>query len=128
MNTTDTPPQQAGGKPPLGIMGWARRILAIATIVVTALILLGTLLTAGDLPGCDSDDARDSLSDRFQEAGLDMRRYDEISTVSETEDEVVCAATLTTADGETAYVDYRFYREGEDQMIEYSIRTEPAAK
>src|SRR5687767_13893128 len=99
MNPSDTPPASTPAAP---AEGRAKRILLKIVYGFTALvgivIVIAKIITWGDLPGCDSTRAKDTLSTVFKQRQLEARRYDEISTVAKKDEEVLCKAKLTLKD------------------------------
>jgi hypothetical protein len=106
-------------------MWWFQRILAVVGIVLFAMIALGRYLERNELPACDSQRARDTLSDIFKQQNVDATAYDQRRTVSSSDNEVVCVARLTVRGGSHVSVDYRFFRDGEAQRISYTITQVP---
>ncbi len=104
---------------------WSRfRLIVIVGAFGFAVLLwiMTQFFNAATLPGCDSKRARDTLSDVFQANKVSTTRYNEIKTLSETKDEVRCNASLALREGGNLNVDYRFYWEGANPKIEYSLK------
>jgi hypothetical protein len=73
------------------------------------------------LPECDSDRAKQTLSDTLKELRLEPTRYEPITTVSSDKDQVVCSALLPLPDGAKVAVDYKFYWQGDTVSMRYSV-------
>lgn len=113
-------------KPPVaGPPSW-QRFIRIASYVIAGLSLLLTvgiwLSNMNTLPLCDSQRAKDSLSNVFKANKLNPTRYDEIKTLAKSDQEVRCNATLPLSEGGTVRVDYRFFWEESTAKIEYTLR------
>ena len=103
---------------------WQRwmSVLAGALIAIAAGVkFFGSIWDSNHLPGCDSQDARDTLSDIFKEKKLSPTGYNQVKTVSEANDKVVCQADLAMPDKGTIHVGYEFFWEGSKREIKYSI-------
>jgi hypothetical protein len=73
------------------------------------------------LPGCDSQNAKDTLSGIFKEHKFEPTGYDSIKTISSSKDEVVCNAVLPLPDGANLIADYNFFWEGKTVKVKYSM-------
>jgi hypothetical protein len=73
------------------------------------------------LPTCDSDRARQTLSEVLKELKLEPVRYKPLNTVSSTKDRVVCNAVLPLPDGASVAIDYSFYWQGDTANMKYSV-------
>lgn len=106
---------------------WAWIWLGSVAVLVVVAVLVGVekITERGSLPRCDSQRARDTLSNVFKQHQVSPSRYDERRTVSSTDAEVTCVARLTMPDSSRIEVDYRFYREGNEQKVGYAIRKMP---
>ena len=108
---------------PVGKWAKFRKIVIVGVFGFAALLWIATqFFNAATLPGCDSKRARDTLSDVFQANKVNTTRYNEIKTLAETKDEVRCNASLALREGGSLNVDYRFYWEGSNPKIEYSLK------
>ncbi|MBV9704672.1 MAG: hypothetical protein JO163_18235 [Methylobacteriaceae bacterium] len=97
-------------------------VLAGALIAIAAGVkFFGGIWESNHLPGCDSQRARDTLSDIFKEKKLSPTGYNQVKTVSEANDKVVCQADLAMPDKGTIHVEYEFFWEGPKREIKYSI-------
>ena len=107
---------------------WQRWLSIIAGIVIAGvglIRLIGVFTGSNDLPGCDSQRAKDTLSTVFKEKNFSPTSYGEIKTISSTKDLVECEATLPGDPKGTMDVTYKFVRNGSDQRVEYSIAIKP---
>lgn len=112
--------------PPVATPSRWHRFIRIASYVIAGLSLLLTvgiwLSNMNTLPLCDSQRAKDSLSNVFKANKLSPTRYDEIKTLSKSDQEVRCNATLPLSEGGIIRVDYRFFWEESTAKIEYTLR------
>jgi hypothetical protein len=83
------------------------RAVGFLLLAVIALVYLAKFLTKDDLPACDSRETRDALSQIFQSTKVDVKRYDDIKTISTSPEANTCAAALTLANDSHAEVDYK---------------------
>jgi len=100
--------------------------LAIRLIGIPAVAIAGFLIYRGlsdhfVLPECDSERARQSLSEVLKQLQLEPVRYAPIKTVSTSKDQVVCNAVLPLPDGASVVADYTFYWQGNTANMKYSI-------
>lgn len=116
MTSTDTPP--SGGTAPKPGWAIAQKITYIGLAVVFGLILLAKLITWGDLPNCDSKDARYALSDIFKSKNVEATAYDEIKTISKAESEILCNARLSLKGNAKLEIDYKLFKEdGKNKVL-----------
>jgi hypothetical protein len=110
---------------------------ALRLIGIPAAAIAGVLIYRGardrfELPQCDSDRARHTLSNILKEMKLEPVRFAPIKTVSSTKEQVVCSAVLPLPDGASVAADYSFYWDGGSANMKYSIARQasgnPAAK
>ena|SRR5665647_1073699 len=107
--------KQANAAPPAETKpqpAWQKHLKIAAAIIVLALIAfkwIGNYTSAGELPGCASDDVKGGLSNIFKEAKLEFSRYIDIKTLTTTKEEITCNATLAKSAGGTADFDYRIF-------------------
>lgn len=97
------------------------RLLGIPIIVVAAVVIYRGLRAHLVLPECDSDTAKQTLSQVFKELKLEPASYAPITTVSSSKDKVVCNAVLPLPDGGSVVADYTFYWQGNTANMRYSI-------
>jgi len=105
--------------------------LALRLIGIPAAAIAGVLIYRGlrdhfELPACDSDRAKHTLSDILKELRLEPTRYQPIKTVSSTKDEVVCNAVLPLAGGGNVVADFTFYWQAGTAHMKYSVTRQPA--
>jgi hypothetical protein len=100
---------------------WAVRLIAIVLIGIVAGLLYRGLHDRFFLPECDSDRAKRTLSDILKQLKLEPSQYAPITTVSSSETQVVCNATLPLPDGGNVAVDYAFYWQGGQANMRYSV-------
>ncbi|HXX50527.1 MAG TPA: hypothetical protein VEI98_04475 [Xanthobacteraceae bacterium] len=99
----------------------AIRFIGVAVVVVAAGLLYRGLRDRFVLPQCDSERAKRTLVDVLKELRLEPVRFEPITTVSSGKTEVVCRALLPLPDGANVAVDYRFYWQGNQVNISYSV-------
>ena len=107
--TDALPPPQV--KPQPAWQKYVKLISAIVVIAVLALKYITAYTTSGDLPACDSQGAKDGLSNIFKQAKIDFSRYISIKTLTSTKEEITCNAVLAKSAGGTADIDYRLFFE-----------------
>ena len=100
---------------------WAARLIAIPLIGIVAGLLYYGLHDRFFLPECDSDRAQRTLGDILKQLKLAPSRYAPITTVSSSNTQVVCNAVLPLPDGGNVVIDYRFYWQGSQADIRYSV-------
>jgi hypothetical protein len=120
MSDINTPQSPA---PPAAVPSpWTKKLqisAGVAILAVIAIIVAARVITYGDLPGCDSRNAKDALSDIFKRGKLDFSRYIEVKTLKKTDTEITCFASLAKSAGGSAEFDYRIY--SEDKVIKVQI-------
>jgi len=97
------------------------RLLGIPILLVVAVYLFYGLRDYVVLPQCDSDRAKQSLSDVLKQLNLEPTRYEPIKTVSSSKEQVVCNAVLPLPDGGSVIADFTFYWQGNKANMKYSI-------
>jgi hypothetical protein len=102
------------------------RLIGIPAVVVAGVFIYSGLRDRFVLPECDSDRAKKTLGEVLKQLKIEPTRYEPIKTVSSTKDDVVCSAVLPLPDGSTVAVDYRFYWQGNDADMKYSVVRKPA--
>jgi hypothetical protein len=102
------------------------RLLGIPVLAVAAVILYRGLRAHLVLPECDSEIARQTLSQVLKQLKLEPVHYAPIRTVSSTNDQVVCNATMPLPDGGNVVVDYTFYWQGDKADMRYTVHRETA--
>ncbi|MEA2991732.1 MAG: hypothetical protein QOD40_652 [Alphaproteobacteria bacterium] len=93
-------------------------VVGVVLLAVVGLIMVAKFATRNDLPGCDSTRAKDVLSDIFKKNNVDATRYDEIKTLSKSDDEITCYAKLTLRDNSAQEIDYKLVREASDMRLQ----------
>jgi hypothetical protein len=99
----------------------ALRLIGIPALAVAGVFIYRGLRDRLVLPECDSDRAKHTLADVLEKLKLEPTRYEPITTVSNTKDQVVCSALLPLPDGANVAVDYTFYWEGNTANMKYSV-------
>ena len=107
---------------------FAFRLIGIPALAVAAVLIYTGLRERFVLPECDSSRARNTLTDVFKQLDVKPLRFEPISTVSSSKDEVVCKALLPLPDGGELDVDYRFFWQGSSANMKYSITRKPPPK
>jgi hypothetical protein len=132
MTTENTPPKKP--PPSRGSNRWAAatsspyrpyrfafRLIGIPIIAVAAVFIYRGLRDHFVLPECDSERAKQTLSEVFKQLKFEPLRYQPIKTISVSKDEVVCNAVLPLPDGASVVADYTFYWQGNKANMKYSI-------
>lgn len=104
----------------------AFRLIGIPVLAVAAVILYRGARGYFVLPECDSETAKQTLSQVLKELKLEPTQYAPITTVSSNKDRVVCNAVMPLADGGKVVADYSFYWQGSKATMRYSIHRQPA--
>jgi hypothetical protein len=102
------------------------RLVGIPLIAVAAVLLYRGLHGRFVLPECDSDTAKQTLSQVLKQLKLEPTLYAPIKTVSASKTEVVCNAVMPLPGGGNVVADYSFYWQGSKANMRYSIHREPA--
>ena len=102
------------------------RLVGIPLIAVAAVLLYRGLQARFVLPQCDSDTAKQTLSEVLKELKLEPAQYAPIKTVSISKTEVVCNAVMPLPGGGNVVADYSFYWQGNKANMRYSVHREPA--
>ena len=106
---------------------FALRLIGIPAAAVAGVFIYSGLRSHFFLPECGSDSAKHTLADVLKQYKLEPTRYEPITTVSSTNDEVVCKAVLPLPDGASVAVDYKFYWQGSTAQMKYSVTPRAAA-
>jgi hypothetical protein len=104
----------------------AFRLLGIPALAVAGVLIYSGLRDYFVLPACDSERARQTLSEILQQLKLEPVRYEPIKTVSTSKEQVVCNALLPLPDGANVAVDYTFYWQGSKANMKYSVSRKPS--
>jgi hypothetical protein len=99
----------------------AIRLLVLPVLAVAAVLIFNGMRDRFDLPKCDSDRAKQTLTEVLKQLKFEPLRYEPIKTVSSSKDEVVCNAVLPLPDGATVVLDYSFVWQGNKANMKYSI-------
>lgn len=134
--TSDSPPPSEP-TPSIRARRWSRpqqtprspyrtivRLLGIPVLAVAGVILYRGLRAHFVLPECDSDTAKQTLTQVLKQLKLEPVRFAPIKTVSSNKDQVVCNAPLPLPDGGTVVADYTFYWQGTTATMRYTIHRE----
>jgi hypothetical protein len=137
MTSDSSPPNKP--TPPIRARRWSRppqaprspyrtivRLLGIPVLAVMVVILYRGLRAHLVLPECDSETAKQTLSQVLKQLKLEPVRFAPIKTVSSTKDQVVCNATMPLPDGGTVVADFTFYWQGNTADMRYTVRREAA--
>ena len=97
------------------------RLLGIPILAVAGVFIYSGIRDRLALPECDSDRAKKSLAEVLKELNYAPTKYQPITTVSATKDQVVCSAVLPLPDGSSVAVDFTFYWQGDKANMKYSV-------
>jgi hypothetical protein len=115
---TRLPTSPSSSRPPYR---FALRILVIPVIAVVGVFLYSGIRDRLVLPECDSERAKKSLAEVLKQFQFEPTRYQPITTVSTTKDQVVCSAVLPLPDGTSVAADFTFYWQGDKANMKYSV-------
>jgi len=129
MANANPPPKRpdVGRSPRGGNQRMAFRIIGLPILAVLAVYLFNGLRDYFALPACDSERAKQSLSEVLKQLQLEPLRYEPIKTISSGKEEVVCSAVLPLPDGASVVADYSFYWQGIKANMKYSISRKAAS-
>ena len=97
------------------------RLLGIPIVAVAGVFIYSGIRDRLVLPECDSDRAKKSLAEVLKELNYAPTKYEPITTVSTTKDQVVCSAVLPLPDGSSIAADFTFYWQGDKANMKYSV-------
>ena len=97
------------------------RLLGIPILAVAGVFIYSGIRDRLVLPECDSDRAKKSLAEVLKELNYAPTKYQPITTVSTTKDQVVCNAVLPLPDGSSIAADFTFYWQGDKANMKYSV-------
>src|SRR5271170_4112817 len=100
---------------------FALRLIGIPAVAVAGVLIYRGARDHFILPECESARAKQTLTDVLKQLQLEPTRYEPITTVSSTRDQVVCSAALPLPDGANVAIDYTFYWEGTKATMKYSV-------
>src|SRR5580704_405236 len=115
---TRLPDLPSSSRPPYR---FALRILVIPVIAVVGVFLYSGIRDRLVLPECDSERAKKTLAEVLKQFQFEPTRYQPITTVSTTKDQVVCSAVLPLPDGASVAADFTFYWQGDKANMKYSV-------
>jgi hypothetical protein len=115
------PPSVAGRSAPRKSYRLVLRLLGIPILAVAGVFIYSGIRDRLALPECDSDRARKSLAEVLKELNYAPTKYEPITTVSATKDQVVCNAVLPLPDGSSVVADFTFYWQGDKANMKYSV-------
>ena len=117
-----TPPASIGrSSSPRKSYRFVLRLLGIPILAVAGVFIYSGIRDRIVLPECASDRAKKSLAEVFKELNYTPTKYDPITTVSTTKDQVVCNAVLPLPDGSSVAADFTFYWQGDKANMKYSV-------
>jgi hypothetical protein len=115
------PPSVAGRSSPRKSYRFVLRLLGIPILAVAGVFIYSGIRDRLVLPECDSDRAKKSLAEVLKELNYAPTKYEPITTVSATKDQVVCNAVLPLPDGSSVAADFTFYWQGDKANMKYSV-------
>ena len=115
------PPSVAGRSSPRKSYRFVFRLLGIPILAVAGVFIYSGIRDRLVLPECDSDRAKKSLAEVLKELNYAPTKYEPITTVSTTKDQVVCSAVLPLPDGSSVAADFTFYWQGDKANMKYSV-------
>jgi hypothetical protein len=115
------PPSVAGRSSPRKSYRFVFRLLGIPILAVAGVFIYSGIRDRIVLPECDSDRAKKSLAEVLKELNYAPTKYEPITTVSTTKDQVVCSAVLPLPDGSSIAADFTFYWQGDKANMKYSV-------
>jgi hypothetical protein len=115
------PPAVPGRSSPRKSYRFVLRLLGIPILAVAGVFIYSGIRDRLALPECDSDRARKSLAEVLKELNYAPTKYEPITTVSTTKDQVVCNAVLPLPDGSSVAADFTFYWQGDKANMKYSV-------
>jgi hypothetical protein len=117
-----TPPPSIGrSSSPRKSYRFVLRLLGIPILAVAGVFIYSGIRDRLVLPECDSDRAKKSLAEVLKELNYAPTKYEPITTVSATKDQVVCNAVLPLPDGSSVAADFTFYWQGDKANMKYSV-------
>jgi hypothetical protein len=115
------PPSVAGRSSPRKSYRFVLRLLGIPILAVAGVFIYSGIRDRLVLPECDSDRAKKSLAEVLKQLNYAPTKYQPITTVSTTKDQVVCNAVLPLPDGSSIAADFTFYWQGDKANMKYSV-------
>src|SRR5271170_1321479 len=102
------------------------RLIGIPVVAVVGVLIYRGLSERFVLPQCDSERAKQSLSEILKQLQLVPTKYEPIKTVSTSTDRVICNAVMPLPDGASVVADYTFYWDGSKANMKYSVSKKTA--
>lgn len=92
---------------------------AVVLIVggISAIKGINSFIDRDKIPACDSQRAKDTLSDIHKERNVQATAYRGITTISRTDDEALCHASLDLKDGAALSYDFKMFKDGDDMRL-----------
>jgi hypothetical protein len=115
------PPSVAERSSPRKSYRFVLRLLGIPILAVAGVFIYSGIRDRLVLPECDSDRAKKSLAEVLKQLSYAPTKYEPITTVSTTKDQVVCSAVLPLPDGSSVAADFTFYWQGDKANMKYSV-------
>jgi hypothetical protein len=115
------PPSVAGRSSPRKSYRFVLRLLGIPVLAVAGVFIYSGIRDRLALPECDSDRAKKSLAEVLKELNYAPTKYEPVTTVSATKDQVVCNAVLPLPDGSSVAADFTFYWQGDKANMKYTV-------
>jgi hypothetical protein len=97
------------------------RLIGIPAVAVVGVFIYRGLSDRFELPACDSDRAKHTLSDVLKQLKLEPTKYEPLKLVSSTKYETICKAVLPLPEGGFVSVDYQFYWQGDNANMRYTV-------
>lgn len=117
-----TPPPSIGrSSSPRKSYRFVLRLLGIPILAVAGVFIYSGIRDRLVLPECDSDRAKKSLAEVLKELNYTPTKYQPITTVTTTKDQVVCNAVLPLPDGSSVVTNFTFYWQGDKANMKYSV-------
>jgi hypothetical protein len=117
--TGSEPPAPSDVKRTAPWVRWLSRAVMVVSAIFAVLMIIGTIMQAGQLPKCDANTVKDSLSDFNKKNQFNASHYNFIRETARTESEATCKANLALRAGGTAEYDFRIYKEDTKTMIAF---------
>jgi hypothetical protein len=100
---------------------FALRLIGIPALAVGGLLIYNGLRDRFTLPECDSEQAKQTLSEILKQLELEPVRYEPVKMVSSSKEKVVCNAVLPLPDGANVVADFTFYWQDNKVNMKYSV-------
>jgi len=118
-----TPPPAAKDGPPQRFRSYRfmLRLIVIPVVAVAGVFIYRGLRDRLELPTCDSDRAKHTLSDVLKQLKLEPAKFEPLKTISSSKYETICKAMLPLPEGGFVSIDYQFYWQGDNANMKYTI-------